>query len=621
MKNFFGGTKDWFFTVMKPFGLMKKNFGNIIAFEVNFRLFTFFVLFPTMTCLERLWLVGNKTTVITWANLFDIIKNPFTWVVLILLGLLLVAGTMFEQFALYDTLHACKCGQKRTLKQIFSAGFDLWAERLSVENLLLLPYTILVLRFGTLTGDVSSVVTVLKIPGFILEDFHKHNWEKVAFLCFQVIAIYCFLRWIYSIPVMMEEDEKSFVTACKKSAAMTKGKHVIKVGFIALGWLLLVCFLYYAGTAAIVGIWFLLSIWLMPGQTPNFNTFFAQRFTPTGTLFYIFFLWVITPMLASSFQCAYYKRKEELGEPIKDYTEPPHFIRKYPVLKWAIVGLCAIALFFSGPRRFAQIKWMLDTDCGVPMIMAHRGYSAKAPENTMPAFKMCMDEGFTAAELDVQMLADGTIIVMHDDNLKRTTGLDKNVWEVTYDEIKDLDNGSFFSPEFAGTKIPTLDEVLKLAGSGDRKLYLNIEIKRNGHDDGITQKVVDIILDNNYLDNCDITSQDYSTLEEVREYNPHVLTAYTSVIGIGEMESLDAADIISIQETFATFENVERLHRAGKRVFVWTVNEKETMKQLVSLNADAILTNDPALCKTVTDQYSSDMMNMVQRVRSAFAFL
>jgi len=69
------------------------------------------------------------------------------------------------------------------------------------------------------------------------------------------------------------------------------------------------------------------------------------------------------------------------------------------------------------------------------------------------------------------------------------------------------------------------------------------------------------------------------------------------------------------------FENAERLHRSGKRVFVWTVNEKETMKKLVSLNVDAILTNDPALCKTVTDQYSSDMMNMVQRVRSAFAFL
>ena len=621
MSGFIDRNKAWFNTVMQPFGLMKKNFGNIIAFEVNFRLFTFFVLFPIMTCLERLWLIGNKTTVITWDNIIEVIKNPITWIILIVLGILLVAGTMFEQFALYDTLHACKCGQKRTLKQIFSAGFDLISERLKFENLLLLPYTILVLRFGTLTGDVSSVISVIKIPGFILEDFRKHNWEKAAFLCFQVLAIYCFLRWVYSIPVMMEEDETSFKAACKKSAAMTKGKHVIKIGMITLGWLLLVCLLYYAGTAAIVGIWFLLSAWLMPAQTPGFNTFFAERFTPTGTIFYLFFLWVLTPLIASSFMCAYYKRKEQLGESIHEYTEPPHLISRYPALKWVIVVVCAVSLFFSGPRRFAQIRWMLDTNGGVPMIMAHRGYSAKAPENTLPAFKMCMDEGFSAAELDVQMLGDGTIIVMHDDNLKRTTGLNKNVWEVTYDEIKDLDNGAFFDKEFEGTGIPTLDEVLKLAGSGDTKLYLNIEIKRNGHDEGITQKVVDIILENNYLNNCDITSQDYSTLEEVRKINPYVLTAYTSVVGMGDLESLDAADIISIQETFATFENVERLHRAGKRVFVWTVNEKETMKKLVSLNVDAILTNDPALCKEVIDQYGSDIMNMVQRVRSAFSFL
>ena len=621
MSGFIDRNKAWFYTVMQPFGLMKKNFGNIIAFEVNFRLFTFFVLFPIMTCLERLWLIGNKTTVITWDNIIEVIKNPITWIILIVLGILLVAGTMFEQFALYDTLHACKCGQKRTLKQIFSAGFDLISERLKFENLLLLPYTILVLRFGTLTGDVSSVISVIKIPGFILEDFRKHNWEKAAFLCFQVLAIYCFLRWVYSIPVMMEEDETSFKAACKKSAAMTKGKHVIKIGMITLGWLLLVCLLYYAGTAAIVGIWFLLSAWLMPAQTPGFNTFFAERFTPTGTIFYLFFLWVLTPLIASSFMCAYYKRKEQLGESIHEYTEPPHLISRYPALKWVIVVVCAVSLFFSGPRRFAQIRWMLDTNGGVPMIMAHRGYSAKAPENTLPAFKMCMDEGFSAAELDVQMLGDGTIIVMHDDNLKRTTGLNKNVWEVTYDEIKDLDNGAFFDKEFEGTGIPTLDEVLKLAGSGDTKLYLNIEIKRNGHDEGITQKVVDIILENNYLNNCDITSQDYSTLEEVRKINPYVLTAYTSVVGMGDLESLDAADIISIQETFATFENVERLHRAGKRVFVWTVNEKETMKKLVSLNVDAILTNDPALCKEVIDQYGSDIMNMVQRVRSAFSFL
>ena len=234
---------------------------------------------------------------------------------------------------------------------------------------------------------------------------------------------------------------------------------------------------------------------------------------------------------------------------------------------------------------------------------------------------MCLDGGFSAAELDVQMTADGTIVVMHDDNLKRTTGVDKNIWEVTYDEIKDLDNGSFFSSEFAGTKISTLDEVIKLAGSGKEKLFLNIEIKRNGHDDGIIEKVVDIIVENDYLSSCDVTSQDYSTLEDVRKYNPAVLTAYTSAVGIGHIESLEAADIISIQETFATYENIERIHDAGKRVFVWTVNEEETMKELIGLNVDAILTNDPELCKTVIDQYGSTMMNMIQRIHTAFSFL
>ena len=322
--------------------------------------------------------------------------------------------------------------------------------------------------------------------------------------------------------------------------------------------------------------------------------------------------------MLASFQAAYYRRKEELKEKIQPYTEEPHYLKNNRPLYIVVVSLVIISVFFAGPKRFSQIKWMLNTNYGVPLIMAHRGYSAAAPENTVPAFQKSIDEGFTAAELDVQMTKDGEIIVLHDSSLKRTTGLNKRVWEVTYDEIKDLDNGSFFSKEYAGTTIPTLDEVLKLCKD---KLYLNIEIKRTGHDDGITQKVVDIIADNDFFDECDITSQNYRTLEEVREINPDVLTAYTSVIGIGDIQNLEAADIISIQETFATYENINNLHTAGKRVFVWTVNESSTMQKLISLNVDAILTNNPGLCKSVIDKYSSNVLNIAYRIQQAFAFL
>ena len=616
----FRGLGRWLKRVLSPIWLLKENVRSLIGFEIVFRLLTFLVIFPILTWTQRLWLVGNRTKVIAWYNAKEFLLNPITWIVLIFMIMLLVWAAMFEQFAIYDTLHASSFGMRRTTRQVISAGFDMCVERMKPANWTFIPYVLIIMNAAKFT-DISSVTSILRIPGFILEDFEKRPWEQVAYSAVMFVAAVLYFLWIFAIPIMMEEDGTNFPEACKKSARMVKGKYFFRILALRLFWSILAYIVYELGSSLIVTVWYLLSMWVIPGETEEFLLFFLKRIIPTSMLCTIFFSWMVVPLMASSFQAAYYARKEELDSEVLDYTEPPHYLRKYPILKIALAAICVVSIFFSVPRRFAQIRWSLNTDYGLPMIMAHRGFSAAAPENTLPAFQKCIDEGITAAELDVQMLADGTIIVMHDDNLKRTTGLDKNVWEVTYDEIKNLDNGAFFDPEFAGTKICTLDEAIKLAASAKDKLYLNIEIKRNGHDDGITEKVVQIILDNNYLNYCDITSQDYSTLEEVREINPYVLTAYTSVIGIGNIESLEAADIISIQETFATYENIERIHNAGKRVFVWTINEQDTMEQLANLNVDAILTNDPRLCQEVFEGYASNAMNIVHRIQYAFSFL
>ena len=616
----FRGLGRWLKRVLSPIWLLKENVRSLIGFEIVFRLLTFLVIFPILTWTQRLWLVGNRTKVIAWYNAKEFLMNPITWIVLIFMIMLLVWAAMFEQFAIYDTLHASSFGMRRTTRQVISAGFDMCVERIKPANWTFIPYVLIIMNAAKFT-DISSVTSILRIPGFILEDFEKRPWEQVVYSAVMFVAAVLYFLWIFAIPIMMEEDGTHFPEACKKSARMVKGKYFFRILALRLFWSILAYIVYGLGSSLIVTVWYLLSMWVIPGETEEFILFYFKRIIPTSMMCTIFFSWMVVPLMASSFQAAYYARKEELGSEVLDYTEPPHYLRKYPILKIALAAVCVVSIFFSVPRRFAQIRWSLNTDYGLPMIMAHRGFSAAAPENTLPAFQKCIDEGITAAELDVQMLADGTIIVMHDDNLKRTTGLDKNVWEVTYDEIKNLDNGAFFDPEFAGTKICTLDEAIKLAASAKDKLYLNIEIKRNGHDDGITEKVVQIILDNNYLNYCDITSQDYSTLEEVREINPYVLTAYTSVIGIGDIETLEAADIISIQETFATYENIERIHNAGKRVFVWTINEQDTMEQLANLNVDAILTNDPRLCQEVFEGYASNAMNIVHRIQYAFSFL
>ena len=121
--GFFRGLINWLKGVLSPIWLLKENIRSLIAFEFFFRLLTFLVIFPIMTWAQRLWLIGNGTRVIAWYNAHSFLRNPITWIVLLFMILLLVSAAMFEQFAIYDTLHASRFGMRRTTRQIVSAGF------------------------------------------------------------------------------------------------------------------------------------------------------------------------------------------------------------------------------------------------------------------------------------------------------------------------------------------------------------------------------------------------------------------------------------------------------------------------------------------------------------------
>ena len=268
------GTVNWLKGVLRPFTLMKENSISLISFEIIFRILTFLVLFPIMTWTQRLWLISNKTKVIAWYNVGSFVRNPLSWLVLLAMVLMLVAATMFEQFAIYDTLHASRWGKRKTVRQIFSTGFDMCVERLRLENWGLIPYVIFVMRFGSSAiADISSITSVIRIPGFILEDFHKRPWEGNAYRVLVIILTYFFVRWLFAIPIMMEEDSTSFGTACRKSAAMISGKYFFRVLILTACWGVFCYVIFGIGTFLIVTAWYLLSMWVIPGETDPFITF------------------------------------------------------------------------------------------------------------------------------------------------------------------------------------------------------------------------------------------------------------------------------------------------------------------------------------------------------------
>ena len=124
-------------------------------------------------------------------------------------------------------------------------------------------------------------------------------------------------------------------------------------------------------------------------------------------------------------------------------------------------------------------------------VFAHRGLSSRAPENTFAAFALAANSGVTWIETDVDILADGTPILIHDTTLDRTTNHSGSLYELTAEDLPHIDAGSWFSPEFSGEKIPTLREFIEFLN--ERGMNANIEIKQNEQGAARTQQLVEAV--------------------------------------------------------------------------------------------------------------------------------
>ncbi len=223
-------------------------------------------------------------------------------------------------------------------------------------------------------------------------------------------------------------------------------------------------------------------------------------------------------------------------------------------------------------------------------ITAHRGSSMVAPENSLSAIRQAIEDGADYAEIDVQETADGEVVVLHDKDLLRIAGLRKNIWEAEYGEIKALDAGSWFSPEFKDERIPLLREAMDLARD---RIKLNIELKLNGHEKRLAERVVEIIGEEDFTAQCIVTSLDLAILEKVHDLNPEIRRGFIVFEALGRVTKLEV-DILSVSARNASFDLINEAHRTGKEVHVWTVNKTSDMARFIDLGADNLITDLPA---------------------------
>jgi glycerophosphoryl diester phosphodiesterase len=232
---------------------------------------------------------------------------------------------------------------------------------------------------------------------------------------------------------------------------------------------------------------------------------------------------------------------------------------------------------------------------------AHRGASGYYPENTMIAFEKAVEMGCTGIETDVQMTKDGVLVLIHDEMVNRTTDDVGLVKDFTYNELRRLDAGSWYSKEFMGAKIPSVDELLLFAG--DKDIIINFEIKSGIiYYEGIEEKLIDLIYKYNFQDRVIISSFNHYSVVKCKEISKEIKTGLLYMEGLYKPEKY--AKFVGANALHPYYLTLNRdiingIKEEGILINVFTVNDVNYMKYLEDLGVDGIITNYPDKLKKI----------------------
>jgi glycerophosphoryl diester phosphodiesterase len=237
---------------------------------------------------------------------------------------------------------------------------------------------------------------------------------------------------------------------------------------------------------------------------------------------------------------------------------------------------------------------------GRPLVIAHRGASADAPENTIAAFELAIADGADGIELEVQLSRDDQPVVIHDVTLDRTTNGVGPVRDRTVRELKRLDAGGWHGPPFQGQRIQMLQEVLERFR--DRTRFW-IELKGGSHpDQGIEEKVVSMVEVYDVVQRTLVLSFDRQALDRIRRLNSEVQLGILAAGPTGALiPSETTVHAICPAAYLITERGIAEIRQAGLDCYVWTVNEPTQMDRLVQWGVSGIITDRAGLLRTRLD--------------------
>jgi glycerophosphoryl diester phosphodiesterase len=554
----------------------------LLTFHLFFSLLTLAVLAPLSAWLLTGMLSSTGQPMVTDEDLFRFAISPSGVLWLLVAGTLAALVVFLEHAGMMIVAADPSAGRYRT------ATVALWQIGRQLHRIGALAATMVAAHMAVAAPFVLGIGGAYLLllgaydPYFLVTERPVVAWAFVATITpFVAVMVACngalYVRWILALPAVLFE-RRGTRDAFRRSAELTAGSH-LRIAAFVLG---------LAGLVSAMPL--LLSLLfdgagrMLLGPLPEQNVVLI----PAIVLFlavYIALTFLATFIAVGLNSMLVYKLYlRAIGRP--PVTARPTPPRGTGVLAWSTETV--ILLIALGQAAWVLASFDFRDDVHV---IAHRGSSMAAPENTLSAIQRSIDEGAKFVEIDVRQTADGSLVLLHDRDLRRVAGDRRAIWEVTLEEARTLDVGRWFSPEFAGERIPTLAETVE-AVRGRAQLYL--EIKPSVQSPTLPEAVVAELRRLDFLDQTVIAALDADTLRDVAELAPDVRLALLvhSVIGEIDRTGLHA---LGLRAALVTPSEVIAARRHGHELHVWTVNRPGQMSRFIDMGVDGIITDQPDL--------------------------
>lgn len=573
--------------------ILRVNLKEVLVFEILYRLAVSVMFFSLFTRGLELAIKCSGYSYLTAKNVAFFLMKPVTIVVLVItlgLGMLLM---LVETSSLLSAFQASERYEKLPAHMIFVRGVKRCGYYLRRENWYVAGMNLLLIVVFHYTIFSHGIARVKS-----LQDIAKNIEDSMAgsalVLLLALLLIGVVLPGCYTVHFALLHKKQG------KSAWAESWHLISRHTFSAVSHMLGLNLLLYAGfriILVIVGFLAALVIYHFVSKSITLALLLTTyEWLEMGCLIVgsIFNMVCNFALLTALYYTARDREKmapELLVSEEDENLENERTKRTWVVLAAVGVICCSVFLYdvVENGFRFAR-NVLTETE-----ITAHRGSSVEAPENTLEAVELAIEQLADYVEIDVQESMDGEVILLHDKSFKRTCGVNVNPWKMSYAEIQKL-NAAYYMKNDMQANVPTLQEILECC---QNRVNLNIELKNNGHDEELPDKVVALVKAYEMENQCVFTSTSLPFLERVKELDEELKTGYILSTAYGEFYKNDSVDFFSVNSSILNETNMEIIHERGQEIHAWTVNSKTEIERLKHLGVDNIITDYPVLVREI----------------------